>query len=58
MVYNKYTPLLQKAEEIGLRCANGLGMLAGQGELAFFIWTGIMPGQGSMRRALEQVCNG
>ena len=37
------TPLLRDATERGFCCANGLGMLAGQGELAFWIWTAVTP---------------
>jgi shikimate dehydrogenase len=46
------TPLLREADRLGLRRANGLGMLAAQGELAFRIWTGIMPPPGLMKRVL------
>lgn len=51
------TPLLQDAAARGLRCANGLGMLAGQGELAFQIWTGVQPPQGVMKEVLASICN-
>jgi len=34
------TPFLRAAKDAGLRCANGLGMLARQGALAFELWTG------------------
>lgn len=50
------TPLLRDAYEAGLKCANGLGMLAAQGELAFTIWTGIIPPFGVMRRTLAANC--
>jgi len=50
------TPLLREAHRLGLRHGNGLGMLAAQGELAFRIWTGIMPPPGLMRRVLAQIC--
>jgi shikimate dehydrogenase len=50
------TPLLHQAGEIGLRAANGLGMLAGQGELAFQIWTGILPPSGLMKSCLVSIC--
>lgn len=53
MVYSPpRTPLLQEAEELGLVYANGFGMLASQGELAFEIWTGILPARGQMYRSL------
>jgi shikimate dehydrogenase len=47
------TPLLQEAAGLGLRTANGLGMLAAQGELAFTIWTGITPPFGLMKSVLD-----
>jgi len=50
------TPLLREAAERGLACANGLGMLAGQGELAFEIWTGVRPPQGLMKNVLATIC--
>jgi shikimate dehydrogenase len=50
------TPLLHEARRLGLRHANGLGMLAAQGELAFRIWTGNMPPLGLMRRVLTGIC--
>ncbi|WP_223922376.1 shikimate dehydrogenase [Geobacter sp. AOG2] len=50
------TPLLREAHHVGLRHANGLGMLAAQGELAFRIWTGMMPPPGLMKRVLAGIC--
>lgn len=49
------TPLLQEAAGLGLRTANGLGMLAAQGELAFTIWTGIIPPFGLMKNVLDGI---
>lgn len=49
------TPLLQEAAGLGLRTANGLGMLAAQGELAFAIWTGIIPPFGLMKNVLDGI---
>ncbi len=46
------TPLMLAARQQGLRTANGLGMLAAQGDEAFFIWTGRKPEQGVMRKFL------
>lgn len=46
------TPLLVEAARCGLRTANGIGMLAGQGEAAFNIWTGVRPPAGMMMKAL------
>jgi len=58
MVYApSVTPLLHQASKIGLRAANGLGMLAGQGELAFQIWTGILPPSGLMKSCLLNICD-
>ncbi len=51
------TPLLIEAQRLGLRHANGLGMLAAQGELGFTIWTGRIPPSGLMKRVLEGLCN-
>lgn len=58
MVYGSglTTPLIQEAQKLRLCCANGLGMLACQGELAFEIWTSMKPDSGTMRNILEQVC--
>lgn len=50
------TPLLRDAAELGLSCVNGLGMLAGQGELAFKIWTGVQAPPGLMKRVLATIC--
>ena len=56
MIYSPcVTPLLSEAAGVGLRCANGLGMLAAQGELAFAIWTGKIPPSGLMRSVLDAV---
>jgi shikimate dehydrogenase len=49
------TPLLQAARKRGLRAANGIGMLAAQGEAAFAIWTGCSPPNGVMRKRLLAV---
>jgi len=46
------TPLLAAAKRRGLRFANGLGMLAAQGERAFTIWTGVTPPQELMKAVL------
>jgi shikimate dehydrogenase len=58
MVYTPpVTPLLQEAAGLGLTAANGLGMLAAQGELAFTIWTGVTPPSGLMKSALDGICD-
>jgi shikimate dehydrogenase len=49
------TPLLQEAQRLGLRHANGLGMLAAQGELGFRLWTGTLPPLGLMKRVLAKI---
>jgi shikimate dehydrogenase len=50
------TPLLKRVSDLGMRGSNGLGMLAGQGELAFRIWTGVLPPQGLMKSVLANIC--
>jgi shikimate dehydrogenase len=58
MVYvPQVTPLLKEAAGLGLTGANGLGMLAAQGELAFTIWTGITPPSGLMRSVFDGSCD-
>lgn len=58
MVYTPpVTSLLQEAAGLGLKTANGLGMLAAQGELAFTIWTGVTPPFGLMKSALDGICD-
>ena len=47
------TPLIREARQAGLAAADGLGMLVGQGELAFELWFGTTPQREVMRRALE-----
>lgn len=46
------TPFLRAARARGLRCANGLGMLARQGALAFELWLGVPAPLEVMRAAL------
>jgi len=56
MVYSPpVTPLLRAAATHGLACANGLGMLVFQGELAFRIWTGVAPPAGVMKGVLATI---
>lgn len=52
------TPFLAIARSCGLPAANGLGMLAAQGELAFAIWTGVTPPSGLMKDCLMAVTKG
>jgi shikimate dehydrogenase len=47
------TPFLRAAAARGLRRANGLGMLARQGALAFALWLGVEAPLGVMQAALE-----
>jgi shikimate dehydrogenase len=47
------TPFLRAARTRGLRCANGLGMLARQGALAFELWLGLPAPLDAMRAALS-----
>jgi len=59
MVYTPaITPLLAAAGKRGLRSANGVGMLAAQGEAAFSIWTGRRPPAGGMKKRLMQALVG
>jgi shikimate dehydrogenase len=54
VIYNPpTTPFLSCAAERGLRCANGLGMLARQGALAFHLWLGATPPLQAMLDALQ-----
>ena len=46
------TPLIQAARNAGHSAANGIGMLAAQGEAAFRLWTGYDPPQGLMKASL------
>lgn len=48
------TPLLKRGRALGLRCANGIGMLLYQGAKALEIWTGQKPPLQVMRQALER----
>ena len=55
MVYSpKETSLLKDAKEYNLRCSNGLSMLAGQGEIAFSIWTSCPAPVGLMLEELNK----
>ena len=50
MVYAEaLTPLQQSAKQLGLRFADGRGMLAGQGEAAFLLWFAVAPPAGVMQ---------
>ncbi len=46
------TPLVEEARQAGLAAADGLGMLAGQGEVAFELWFGVAPKADVMRLTL------
>jgi shikimate dehydrogenase len=48
------TPWLRAARARGLRCDDGLGMLARQGALALELWLGVEAPLAEMRAALEQ----
>ena len=53
MIYSPTeTPLIKSVRSLGLRCADGLSMLAAQGEDAFFLWTGVRLPSGFMRQFL------
>jgi shikimate dehydrogenase len=47
------TPLVRRAGQLGLRCADGWGVLLAQGAAAFQAWTGLEAPVGAMRAALE-----
>ena len=58
MVYGREeTPLVRKALLSGLHAADGLGMLAAQGELAFNLWFGQKPTFGLMKKILRETCS-
>lgn len=48
------TPLLAEAAKLGLDRVNGAGMLAGQGEAAFRVWTGMAPPPYFMKNVLSE----
>ncbi len=53
MVYRRGgTPLVRQALELGHPAADGLGMLAAQGEEGFAMWTGQVPPSGVMKARL------
>lgn len=52
------TALINEARTRGFCCADGLGMLAGQGEVAFTLWTGVEPPSGVMKRRILAECSG
>jgi shikimate dehydrogenase len=55
VIYNRETPLIQKAKKKGLKTLDGMGMLIHQGAMAFEIWTGQKAPIEVMRnRILEQ----
>lgn len=57
MVYSPVeTPFVRAARACGITAADGLGMLAGQGEEAFFLWFGIRPERGLMKNCLQRLC--
>lgn len=59
MVYGPgLTPWLSEGQVRGFPVAGGLGMLAGQGEEAFFLWTGQHPPFGAMRARLLAAAGG
>lgn len=57
MVYSRAeTPFVRAARSRGLIAADGLGMLAGQGEEAFFLWFDVRPEKGLMKNCLQRMC--
>ncbi len=56
MVYSTAeTPFVRSARARGLAAADGLGMLAGQGEEAFTLWFDLSPTKGLMRDCLQRL---
>ncbi len=53
-----HTAFLQAAAMHGARTLDGLGMLVGQGAIAFKMWTGVDAPTDVMREALEEVFGG
>jgi len=54
MIYSSpETPLISAAHSAGFLCADGQGMLAAQGEDAFYLWTGVRLPSGYMRQILK-----
>ena len=54
MIYSATgTPFIRSVRSAGLRCASGLGMLAAQGEDAFYLWTGVRLPAGYMEEILN-----
>lgn len=57
MIYSlSETPLIKATRQLNLRSCDGLGMLAAQGEEAFFLWTGIRLEPDLMKRYLQEFC--
>jgi shikimate dehydrogenase len=48
------TRLLEEAADRGCKVLDGLGMLVGQGAIAFKLWTGVDPDAEVMREAVEE----
>lgn len=59
MVYRRGgTPLAIASRAAGRNVTDGLGMLAGQGELSFTLWTGVAPPRELMKNTLLAECLG
>ncbi len=48
------TPLVRRARQVGLRCADGWGMLLAQGAAAFQAWTSLPAPMDAMKAALPE----
>lgn len=54
MLYGRETAFLKQARLIGVRCADGLGMLVEQAAEAFALWRGIRPDTAPVLASLRQ----
>lgn len=53
MVYGRDTPFLAAARSLGVRAADGLGMLVEQAAESFFVWRGVRPETAPVLRELR-----
>jgi shikimate dehydrogenase len=59
LIYNpRQTRLLRKAESVGCRIIDGIGMFVHQGAASFELWTGVRPSIDVMRNAVLEALGG